>query len=103
MLDKITKILEQLVDNKELDFLDMFGPHSTLEGLTAVNTGAKTSMDEMATTISDARAVLPPHLYSLLINAATEVAKEHGVFNTQSVRAKMGAAINKFVKPANKV
>lgn len=106
MLDRTIKILEQLVDNKdkELDFLDMFGPYSTLEGITAVEQGAKTSMDQMAQTInSDSRPVLPPHLYAQLVNAATEVAREHGVFNTQSVRAKMESAINKFIKPGHKV
>ena len=51
----------------------------------------------------DIRLVLQPHLYAQLINAATEVAKEHGVFNTQSVRAKMEGAINKFIKPGHKV
>lgn len=96
------------MDNKELDFLDMFGPCSTLESLTAVENGAKASMDEMATVINaalnnDIRAVLPPHLYAQLINAATQVAKDHGVFNTQSVRAKMESAINKFVKANHKV
>lgn len=91
--------------DKELDFLDMFGPYSTLEGITAVEQGAKTSMDQMAQTINsaDSRLVLPPHIYAQLVNAATEVAREHGVFNTQSVRAKMESAINKFIKPGHKV
>lgn len=51
----------------------------------------------------DIRLVLQPHLYAQLVNATTEVAKEHGVFNTQSVRAKMESAINKFIKLGHKV
>lgn len=106
MLDRIIKILEQLVDKDNLDsLLDLFGPNASEQALTAVDNGAKASMDEMAAVINNAdkRVVLAPYLYRELVNATTEVAKEHGVFNTQSVRAKMESAINKFIKPGHKV
>ncbi|QCW23906.1 hypothetical protein AAS21_gp168 [Pantoea phage vB_PagS_AAS21] len=93
------------MDNKELDFLDIFGPTPTERGESLLNKAAKDSMDQMAEVINsaDTRLVLPPHLYAQLVSATTEVAKEHGVFNTQSVRAKMESAINKFIKPGYKV
>lgn len=105
MLGKTIMILEQLVDQDEINILDLFGPDPTEEGAKAVTSAANRSMDEMAAVINntDKRVVLAPHLYAQLINAATEVAREHGVFNTQSVRAKMESAINKFVKPNHKV